>query len=136
MSRPRSIEAWRRAVAMAEFELESHDRRMAVRPPFLLFDEALRMARRQPLVDAVEAANLGWLRATHAAERKAEAEAARPLPARRPRPGPIPIERRDVEAVRDQLDATDPQRAPHGYGSIAKAGGWSESTVKRRLTGH
>lgn len=41
--------------------------------------------------------------------------------------------RGDVERVRDALLA-DGKRA--GYKSIAKAGGWSVATVRRRLTGH
>ena len=39
----------------------------------------------------------------------------------------------EVEAVRDRLKD---ERRSHGYGSIAKEGGWSVSTVRRRLEGN
>jgi hypothetical protein len=42
------------------------------------------------------------------------------------------VTRGEVEAVRDQLIANG---KPAGYDSIAKEGGWSRETVRRRLRG-
>jgi DNA invertase Pin-like site-specific DNA recombinase len=49
------------------------------------------------------------------------------------KPGPSQIAtKEEVEAMRDQLRA---EERPSGYQAIAKAGGWSRSTVIRRLHG-
>jgi hypothetical protein len=143
VSEPRTLDEWRRASELADAELESFDRRAAARPMtaweakaraagFTLAVEAGRRRDREALVNAAEDARLGLLAATHAAEEAAEAHAQEPDPP--PRSGPEVIATRaEVEAMRDALAA---KGQPHGYDSIAKAGGWSVATVRRRLTGH
>jgi hypothetical protein len=57
---------------------------------------------------------------------------SRPESASARRSGPITT-LAAVEEARDRLIADG---KPHGYRSIAKAGGWSVATVRRRLSGN
>lgn len=143
MSGPQTVEEWRRSHELAKAELESLDRRVAA----LMQTAGYRIARaagfpsplpdeigreRERLVNAAEDAWVGLLRA-EAELSEAAAERA-DEPSQPPRSGPELIATRaEVEAVRDQLAATG---KPHGYKSIAKAGGWSVITVRRRLEGN
>ena len=140
---PRTLDEWRRASELADAELESFDRREAVRrisagdamahrAGFILDGEAARIRHREELVNAAEDARLGLLRATFSAEAVAEAGDGAPDPP--PRSGPEAIATRpEVEAMRKALAD---KGLPHGYKSIAKAGGWSVITVRRRLSGN